>query len=522
MAALLLPLALLLGAVRVEVRGQLTDEYRDRVRSLVETAESRLEGERRLLLAAAESAAQDLATQPGLVRFLRGDSAWLSAVPGLLDRTAARTGMNRLQVRLDEGRVLGDEVLPHPEAGTDPQFFVTEEGTWLVVATPAELADRGTALIGARKVGSDFWRSLAPDSMLVAGLISQNLLRAGESRSGLSAEMAVRVSDGERWRDGVVRITHSLGPLDQVLGALDRWLLLALLVVAVSAVGISWWASHRFTRPIRELRETYSRTNLDSTTSAPRFLAQRRDEIGGLSRSLEGMLRRFRGQASRLRQTERRAALGDFARQANHDIKNGLTPVRNVMRHLDEVSNDPAELGRVFADRRSTLESGMDYLQSLATAYARLAASPRLESVNLSAEVRGIVAALADDRVHCAASGEIRANVDRLALRRVLENLIANGLDSLPEGGGSVQVRAASDHGKAVLEVRDTGSGMPEEVRARVFEDFFTTKSTGAGLGLSIVRRLVSDMDGSIDVDSTPGEGTCFVIQLPLASAHRD
>jgi signal transduction histidine kinase len=108
---------------------------------------------------------------------------------------------------------------------------------------------------------------------------------------------------------------------------------------------------------------------------------------------------------------------------------------------------------------------------------------------------------------------------DPLALRRIVENLVGNAIDSLESRPGSVTISTKLVPGQGGPRVRiaveDTGIGMNEKQRAKVFEDFYTTKDTGTGLGLSIVRRLVMDLDGSIRVESESGKGSRFTVDLP-------
>jgi signal transduction histidine kinase len=116
---------------------------------------------------------------------------------------------------------------------------------------------------------------------------------------------------------------------------------------------------------------------------------------------------------------------------------------------------------------------------------------------------------------------------DALSLRRVLENLVDNAVDSLDAKPGDVTVTTTLVNGDAAgprvqITVVDTGTGMTEEQQAQAFDDFYTTKSDGMGLGLSIVRRLVMDLDGSIRVESEKGKGTRFIVDLPASAAGED
>jgi signal transduction histidine kinase len=262
------------------------------------------------------------------------------------------------------------------------------------------------------------------------------------------------------------------------------------------------------------------------------FPARRTDEIGTLARVLQTMTDRLRAGAARLRETERRATTGEIARQVNHDVKNGLVPIRNVVRHLGEVAReDPGQVATIFAERQHTLESGIAYLESLAGNYARLSPRTEREPCDVNAVLREVTR-------HARDGGRIRVRLheplpavsgDVVALRRVFENLVVNALESLPAEGGTVTVesRTAAGTGATAVQVdiTDTGHGMtPDEIRL-AFEDFHTTRDRGTGLGLSIVRRLVADLGGSVRVESSPGHGSRFRVELPSAreiasSAH--
>src|SRR5256886_5471307 len=115
--------------------------------------------------------------------------------------------------------------------------------------------------------------------------------------------------------------------------------------------------------------------------------SDRSDEIGALSRLLGAMTERLRAGAARLREAERRLAMGDLARQVNHDIKNGLIPIRNVFRHLGQAAGDsPDRLAAAFRDRQATVESSISYLENLASNYARLYPQPAGESCDVRSE----------------------------------------------------------------------------------------------------------------------------------------
>ncbi len=103
-------------------------------------------------------------------------------------------------------------------------------------------------------------------------------------------------------------------------------------------------------------------------------------------------------------------------------------------------------------------------------------------------------------------------------LRRVIENLLSNAVDSLDGKNGTVTVTTERGNGLVRIAVSDTGRGMSKAELDRAFNDFYTTKPGGTGLGLSIVRRLVLDSNGSLQVESEPGQGSKFIVEIPILS----
>ncbi|HZB27357.1 MAG TPA: ATP-binding protein, partial [Gemmatimonadales bacterium] len=253
------------------------------------------------------------------------------------------------------------------------------------------------------------------------------------------------------------------------------------------------------------------------------FATEREDEIGALSRLLGAMTERLRASSARLREAERRAAIGDLARQVTHDIKNGLTPIRNVLRHMGQVvKEDPAALPGVFEARRGTLESGVEYLDTLARNYDRLSPGTERRAYDVNTVVHQVVANATRDGVQLharLAAQHPQALGDPLMLRRALENLVGNGLDSVAgRPGGTVTVSSelvGSAGDRVRITVSDNGPGMTRAELDRAFDDFYTTKPGGSGLGLSIVRRLVLDLKGTLRVETEPGAGTRATIDLP-------
>jgi signal transduction histidine kinase len=283
--------------------------------------------------------------------------------------------------------------------------------------------------------------------------------------------------------------------------------------------------SLRISRPITALARKTEQIDMDRLDVS--FDSERADEIGALTRLLGSMIERLRAGAAKLREAERRIAMGDLARQVNHDIKNGLTPIRNVFRHFTETAaTEPDRLTAVFRERQGTVEAGISYLEKLAGNYARLYPTPAREPCDVRQVIRetiGRLGATGTPQLGTDLAEDLPlACTDQLVLRRILENLVGNAVDSLEGRPGTVTISAAAGalaNGRpnVRITVADTGKGMTRAELDRAFDDFYSTKPGGTGLGLSIVRRLVLDANGVLRVETQPGAGSRVIVDLPGA-----
>lgn len=328
------------------------------------------------------------------------------------------------------------------------------------------------------------------------------------------------------WEGGeaAVPVTLVMGWRDPLLADLvrsyERALIVSLLGAALLALLLGRAMSRRLSIPLERLAETARRVHLGRLDeSFGRGGARELDRLGFF---LNGMMQRIREGVVRVREAEKRATLGELARQVNHDVRNGLVPIRNVMSHLaDAHRGGSEELAGAFEARSSTVEASLDYLGNLADQYRAVAAHGARECTDLRAVALAVVEAnqalvpgvrlvgdLGDDPAW--------VEMDTVSLRRVVENLVGNAAEAAP--GGTVRVALEVEEHRELpcyrLSVTDDGPGIPADVLDRVFEPFFTTRADGTGLGLAIVRRLVRDVGGSITLESEEGRGTCVVVHL--------
>jgi signal transduction histidine kinase len=556
-AVVLSALALLVFGVRREMIRRLSHEYQLRVDQVIDVIREDLALE-------STGIADRLASLEGALlsdnRFRLGTVAGIEAERGyLLDYagTAMRlTGLSMLQIQDSDGAILSSGHFRNEhgrvEAGLT-NALVSMRGPAFVAARSAErefvalaraetfqIGDRSFTLVGGIALDEAFLARLARDreidvALEVPGGRLTSVHSPSNSPTAATSENAVvgtltfpliRTGTGKaEVEQARMKVTQSLAPLNALLKSLDSWFLVTTLGTAATAVLLALWVSSRITRRLVALAEKTAVLDLDRLDVA---FDPGTDEIGSLSRLLGDLATRLRTSTARVREAERRATVGDLARQINHDIKNGLIPLRNVMRHLTEVGRgQPGALPTVFDERRPTIDSSLAYLETLATSYQRLSRplDRRVCDVNLlvAAVVR---AAQGHDDVEFAI--ELAANLpsvlgDPIAIRRILENLIANAVDSLESKPGRISVSTQAmtrDHDQPIVRVTvaDSGRGMTRDEAARIFEDFYTTKEGGTGLGLSIVRRLMMDLNGTVGVESSPGAGTRITIDIPCAA----
>jgi signal transduction histidine kinase len=571
--AALVPLGLFAMAARQETTARLGETYRQRTEAVADGIRHELQREEARLRDRLDALADDLRDDNRLRRALAsgGDRSYR------LDWAAGRmrsAGLDALQLQDDAGRILssghfrneyGRLELGLPgalAASTTPTLvaFRRPEGPFpaLAAARELELGGQRYALLGGVSVRDRLLGDLDRGELVTVTLVApgDTAGSAGPSGDAATADAEGTASahpgDVPAAGDAVTRVEvpwlasdragevsrrraalvvrHSAAPLRTLLARTDRWLLAALGAAGLGALLLAWWASSRLGRPLEVLADRARRLDLERLDV--RFDREgREDEVGQLARTLDAMTERLRAGTARLREAERRAAVGDLARQVNHDVRNALAPLRNTVRHLGEAADrGPEEALRALREREGSLAAALDYLETLAGRYRDLGSRPDRGPSDVNEVVRRATEGLdpTGRRLRLELAGELPpARADDVALRRIVENLARNGLDALEDGGEVVVSTAADDASPPPADgsrtvriaVRDTGPGIPREARDRVFEAFYTTRSDGSGLGLSIVRRLVNDLDGRLELESEPGRSTRFVVTLPAGGA---
>lgn len=470
----LIPLLVFGLGIRREMSRRVTDEYGRRVGSLVNVINADIARETDRIAARLAAMKTSLSADNRFRAFVvRGEEReYVLDYAGDAMRLA---GLAFLQIQDDEGRILSSGHFRNEFDRLGPTVRDTmlvrasaAEGPFLALVTSDSLriAGKPFRIAGGITVDSAFLARLARDPELGIRLVLPSDSITADTGQLVEREIPLSYIDAADGPGRVERARIEITRSSALLMALQRnvnfWFAAAVLVAALAALLLAGWLSTRISTPV-----------------------------------------------------EARIAIGDLARQVNHDIKNGLAPLRNVFRHLTQVAREePAKLPQVFTERQGTVESSIGYLETLAANYAKLSPQSERKATDVNAVVRETVGGTSGVRTKLA-EGLPPVSADALVLRRVIENLVSNAVDSLEGKNGSVMVATERGNGMVRISVSDSGRGMSKAELDRAFDDFYTTKSGGTGLGLSIVRRLVLDSNGSLKVETEPGQGSTFIVELP-------
>lgn len=243
------------------------------------------------------------------------------------------------------------------------------------------------------------------------------------------------------------------------------------------------------------------------------------DEITTVSHALNIMSGRLQDYLDKAVRMERLAVLGEFATGIAHEIRNPLAALKTSTQALARREANPKR-----AQLLGEMELEIDRLANVVSDLVDFGRprNPRTETISVAEVFRKVVlmteyqAVDKGIQLSCQGNIDLDIRVDRDQLVQIILNIVINAVQATP-GGGAIVLRACRHGGQVSLEVSDTGCGIPDELRERVADPFFTTKSRGVGLGLSISRQLTELNGGQLSIASRTGEGTCVRILLPAA-----
>jgi signal transduction histidine kinase len=320
-------------------------------------------------------------------------------------------------------------------------------------------------------------------------------------------------------------IASPLEPFVETFESTARRGALLLTLVGVTATLVAFILARRLTRSLERLvvaAEAVSGGDLDRHDIVARSAAlTAHDEVSRLASAFDSMTDRLRRSLEELTQRRALGAVGDFAAELAHEVRNPLTTIRIDLQRLEEkLPNDP-RLREPLAD----VLDAVNNLNQTVTGALRIARSGRIEveSVHLADTLAAARRSAEPEYVRREAMLEplpdevrnIRIRGDSAALGQLFLNLFINAAQSLEPGGrAGVIVKINAD--SVTVTVWDRGCGMSAQTLQRIFEPFFTTRSEGTGLGLAIAKRIATAHGGDVRVDSIPDVGTQVHVTLPV------
>jgi nitrogen fixation/metabolism regulation signal transduction histidine kinase len=299
------------------------------------------------------------------------------------------------------------------------------------------------------------------------------------------------------------------------------WMMIVALVFLFTllSIVIALFLARSITKPILVLvkgAEEIARGNLDYQVQT-----KAKGEIGTLVEAFNSMTVDLKENRRKLLQAERVAAWKDIARRIAHEIKNPLTPIQlAIFRLRRNLNTEHEKYVELFDECSDTIVNEIENLRNLADEFSKFAKMPEPKfqpcDVNkLVQETLSLYENLPNGiNVDAQLAPELpQANLDEGQIKQVLHNIIKNAIEAMPNGG-KLQVITGLDNDIISIEITDTGCGMSEEVKSKLFTPYFTTKQKGTGLGMAIVQRIIEQHDGEIDVKSQEGVGTTVRILL--------
>ncbi len=294
----------------------------------------------------------------------------------------------------------------------------------------------------------------------------------------------------------------------------------AYLAMILAAIVFAYFISKYITKSLKTISDKMNEFRLEKRNKKIQIESSS-EEIETLVNSYNSMIDELEDSAVKLATSEREQAWREMAKQVAHEIKNPLTPMRLSVQSFQRKFNPEDEnIHQKVEEYSNTLIQQIDTMSSIASAFSNFAKMPaqQREVLDVVLVVKLALDIFNEDYISfLSEEEEIIAKVDKTQLIRVVTNLVKNGIQAIPDNSENpkIEARVFSEENDVKITIADNGSGIAEENKAKIFEPKFTTKSSGMGLGLAMVKNIVETYNGSITFTSQLGKGTTFIVTLP-------
>ena len=284
---------------------------------------------------------------------------------------------------------------------------------------------------------------------------------------------------------------------------------------------LAYFLSSYITKSLKTISDKLIKTQLTKNNEKIELEASSQ-EIELLIEAYNSMVDKLEESAVKLAQSEREQAWREMAKQVAHEIKNPLTPMRLTVQSFQRKFDvNDSNITQKLDDYTKTLLQQIDTMSSVASAFSNFASMPaqQNEQINLINVVRLALEIFNENYIRFETNeNEIFTNMDRTQLIRVITNLVKNATQSIQDNiiNPSIIVTVYKENSNAIITVKDNGIGISEENKPYVFEPKFTTKTSGMGLGLGIIKKIIENYNGTITFESQPNVGTKFIVSFPI------
>ena len=299
---------------------------------------------------------------------------------------------------------------------------------------------------------------------------------------------------------------------------ISRLSIVYLLMFAI-AIALAYFLSSYITRSIKTISEKMKQTRLNKRNEKI-TLDGASSEIENLVVAYNNMIDQLEESAVKLAKSEREQAWREMAKQVAHEIKNPLTPMRLTVQSFERRFNAKEENAKEkLKEFSETLIQQIDVMSSIASAFSDFAKMPtqKKEKIEVIGVVKMALDIFAENYITYSPKEEaLYANLDKTQLIRIVTNLVTNAIQASENRKEPIiEVKVAEEKNNIKIVVTDNGKGVAENVKHLVFEPKFTTKTSGMGLGLPMIKNIIEAYDGSISFSSAENVGTSFTVILP-------
>ena len=291
------------------------------------------------------------------------------------------------------------------------------------------------------------------------------------------------------------------------------------LLIIFLSIWLSWIISNNLTNAITRFTSMISKINLFDKNLQP-IRYYKNDELNALVKAYNKMISEIADQRERLSYIEKQSAWQEMARQVAHEVKNPLTPMKLMMQNFERKfdANDPNNETKV-KNLSEVIIGQIEVISRVATAFSEFAQLPKRndEEINLNREIRNVLTIFSDENIFIHASHDnIMMKIDKDYLARIIINLVTNASQAKADNRKSViNVDIEKIEKRIKIIVNDNGVGISPDKLEKIFDPNFTSKNSGMGIGLTMVKRMVEDYNGTITVVSEVDKGATFTISMP-------